>query len=104
VTRLAPPGGAAREPAWEGGFLSPPPHLPFGDPLTQPNAAGLAEPLRRLLRGPAAAAAARRPARRVRASRPATARAFAPSGGAALGGALFVLAAALAALAFARGG
>ncbi|MFT8244770.1 proton-conducting transporter membrane subunit [Roseomonas sp. BN140053] len=42
VTRArggAPP--AARGPAWEGGFMAPPPHLPFGDPATQPGAAGL---------------------------------------------------------------
>ncbi|MES2713556.1 MAG: proton-conducting transporter membrane subunit [Pseudomonadota bacterium] len=39
-------------PAWACGFNAPPPHLPFGDPLTQPSAAGLAQPLRRMLGGP----------------------------------------------------
>ena len=39
-------------PAWACGFIAPPPHLPFGDPLTQPSAAGLAQPLRRMLGTP----------------------------------------------------
>jgi formate hydrogenlyase subunit 3/multisubunit Na+/H+ antiporter MnhD subunit len=39
----------ARGPAWDCGFRAPPPHLPFGDPLTQPSAAGLGQPLRRML-------------------------------------------------------
>jgi len=40
-----------RGPAWDCGFLPPPPDLPFGDPLTQPSAAGAAQPLRRALGG-----------------------------------------------------
>ncbi|MDB5316162.1 MAG: hydrogenase 4 subunit [Rhodospirillales bacterium] len=36
---------------WAGGFLAPPPHFPFGDPATQPSAAGMAQPLRRMLGG-----------------------------------------------------
>jgi formate hydrogenlyase subunit 3/multisubunit Na+/H+ antiporter MnhD subunit len=39
----------ARGPVWDCGFAAPPPHLPFGDPLTQPSAAGLGQPLRRML-------------------------------------------------------
>lgn len=39
----------ARGPAWDCGFAAPPPHLPFGDPVTQPSAAGLGQPLRRML-------------------------------------------------------
>ena len=42
-------GEPARGPAWDCGFAAPPPHLPFGDPLTQPSAAGLGQPLRRML-------------------------------------------------------
>ncbi|PHK95992.1 hydrogenase 4 subunit B [Pseudoroseomonas rhizosphaerae] len=38
-----------RGPAWDGGFQAPPPHLPFGDPATQPSADGFARPLRRML-------------------------------------------------------
>jgi len=44
--------GIAAGPAWACGFMPPPPHLPFGDPLTQPSAAGLAQPLRRMLGTP----------------------------------------------------
>lgn len=105
VLRLAPPGGAAQGPAWDGGFVAPPPHLPFGEPLTQPSAAGFAEPLRRLLGGPVAARRRSRPS--VREMFRSSARGAAgPSrmAGAALGGALSVLAAALAALALAGGG
>jgi formate hydrogenlyase subunit 3/multisubunit Na+/H+ antiporter MnhD subunit len=40
---------SARGPAWDCGFAAPPPHLPFGDPATQPSAAGLGQPLRRML-------------------------------------------------------
>lgn len=39
-------------PVWNCGFIDPPPHLPFGDPLTQPGGAGLAQPLRRMLGEP----------------------------------------------------
>jgi hypothetical protein len=42
-------GEPARGPAWDCGFAAPPPHLPFGDPLTQPSAAGFGQPLRRML-------------------------------------------------------
>ncbi|MDB5412837.1 MAG: hydrogenase 4 subunit [Rubritepida sp.] len=38
-----------REPAWDGGFMPPPPHLPFGDPLSQVSAMGLGQPIRRSL-------------------------------------------------------
>ena len=54
VKRRAPApvrGEPARGPAWDCGFAAPPPHLPFGDPLTQPSAAGLGQPLRRMLGG-----------------------------------------------------
>ncbi|MGG5822486.1 proton-conducting transporter membrane subunit [Falsiroseomonas sp. HW251] len=47
---------SARGPAWDCGFASPPAHLPFGDPLTQPSAAGLGQPLRRMLGQPVLAA------------------------------------------------
>ena len=47
---------SARGPAWDCGFAAPPPHLPFGDPLTQPSAAGLGQPLRRMLGQPVLAA------------------------------------------------
>ena len=39
----------ARGPAWDCGFLPPPAHLPFGDPLSQVSAAGLGQPIRRSL-------------------------------------------------------
>ncbi|GAA0585109.1 hypothetical protein GCM10009416_24370 [Craurococcus roseus] len=105
VLRLAPPGGAGRGPAWEGGFLAPPPHLPFGEPLTQPSAAGLAEPLLGLLGGPAAARRASSSlVRRLRATVTGAPLPSRTTAGAALGGALFLLAAALAALAVAGGG
>lgn len=99
VLRSAPGASVARGPAWDGGFLAPPPHLPFGDPLTQPSAAGLAEPLRRLLRG-GAAGRPRRGAIGVRGAPFAVRR----TSGAALGGGLLVLAAALAALVLAGAG
>jgi hypothetical protein len=99
VARLAPGASVARGPAWDGGFLQPPPHLPFGDPLTQPSAAGSAEPLRRLLRG--SAARAHGGTGGVRGARPAAVRLGRRTAGAALGGGLLVLAAALAALALA---
>jgi hypothetical protein len=54
VKRRAPAslrGEPARGPVWDCGFVAPPPHLPFGDPLTQPSAAGLGQPLRRMLGG-----------------------------------------------------
>ncbi|MBY0339295.1 MAG: hydrogenase 4 subunit B, partial [Acetobacteraceae bacterium] len=47
--RRAAPLPAARGPAWDCGYIAPPPHLPFGDPLTQPTGAGLGQPLRRML-------------------------------------------------------
>ncbi|WP_431282615.1 proton-conducting transporter membrane subunit [Humitalea sp. 24SJ18S-53] len=43
------PAGHAIGPAWGCGFIPPGPELPFGDPLAQPSAAGLAQPLRRML-------------------------------------------------------
>ncbi len=103
VLRLAPGAGVVRGPAWDGGFLAPPPHLPFGDPLTQPSAAGSAEPLRRLLRG---APAVERPRRGPAGFRVAAARFVVPrrATGAALGGGLLALAAALAALVLAGAG
>jgi formate hydrogenlyase subunit 3/multisubunit Na+/H+ antiporter MnhD subunit len=47
---------SARGPAWDCGFAAPPQHLPFGDPVTQPSAAGFGQPLRRMLGQPALAA------------------------------------------------
>ncbi|WP_424811491.1 proton-conducting transporter membrane subunit [Roseococcus sp. YIM B11640] len=38
-----------RGPAWDCGFMPPPAHLPFGDPLTQASADGLGQPVRRAL-------------------------------------------------------
>ena len=106
VLRLAPGAGVVRGPVWDGGFLAPPPHLPFGDPLTQPSAAGLGEPLRRLLRGPVTAPRPRREPVGSPGARFASARVVArrPTTGAALGGGLLVLAAALAALVLAGAG
>ncbi|UPY36597.1 proton-conducting transporter membrane subunit [Sediminicoccus sp. KRV36] len=40
---------ASRGPAWDCGFMPPPPHLPFGDPLSQVSAQGLGQPIRRSL-------------------------------------------------------
>ncbi|MCA3357112.1 MAG: hydrogenase 4 subunit B [Roseomonas sp.] len=45
--RQAP--GIVRGPAWDCGFIAPPHHLPFGNPATQVSAAGMAQPLRRML-------------------------------------------------------
>jgi formate hydrogenlyase subunit 3/multisubunit Na+/H+ antiporter MnhD subunit len=47
--RRASPLPAASAPAWDCGFIAPPPHLPFGDPASQPSAAGFAQPLHRML-------------------------------------------------------
>lgn len=46
----------AHGPAWDGGFMPPPHHLPFGEPLAQVSAPGLAQPIRRSLGGLAIAA------------------------------------------------
>ncbi|MDI3308125.1 MAG: proton-conducting transporter membrane subunit [Acetobacteraceae bacterium] len=54
LVRRRAPLPAARGPVWDGGFMAPPDYLPFGDPLTQPSAAGMAEPLRRMLGEPRA--------------------------------------------------
>ncbi|NKE44773.1 hydrogenase 4 subunit B [Roseomonas frigidaquae] len=51
LVRRRAPAGVARGPAWDGGFMAPPQHLPFGDPVTQPSAAGFGQPLRRMLGG-----------------------------------------------------
>jgi hypothetical protein len=40
-----------RGPAWDCGFIAAPAHLPFGDPTSQPSAAGFGQPLRRMLGG-----------------------------------------------------
>jgi formate hydrogenlyase subunit 3/multisubunit Na+/H+ antiporter MnhD subunit len=47
---------AQHGPVWNCGFIAPPAHLPFGDPLTQPGGAGMAQPLRRMLGEPLLAA------------------------------------------------
>lgn len=47
--RQASPQPPVAVPPWDDGFIAPPPHLPFGDPATQPDAAGLAMPMRPLL-------------------------------------------------------
>ncbi|WP_131829653.1 proton-conducting transporter membrane subunit [Teichococcus deserti] len=49
LLRQISPRATVRGPAWDGGFAAPPPHLPFGEPLTQPSALGFAQPLRRML-------------------------------------------------------
>ncbi|MBR0679384.1 hydrogenase 4 subunit B [Roseomonas eburnea] len=49
LVRRRAPAGVARGPAWDCGFIAAPPHLPFGDPATQPSAAGFGQPLRRML-------------------------------------------------------
>ncbi|MGK7860839.1 proton-conducting transporter transmembrane domain-containing protein [Falsiroseomonas sp. E2-1-a4] len=51
LVRRRAPAGVARGPAWDCGFMAPPQHLPFGDPVTQPSAAGFGQPLRRMLGG-----------------------------------------------------
>lgn len=43
------PRPSQRGSVWDGGFMAPPAILPFGDPTTQPSAAGFAQPLRRML-------------------------------------------------------
>ena len=40
------PRPATRVAPWDDGFIAPPPHLPFGDPATQPGTAALAIPMR----------------------------------------------------------
>ena len=49
AVRRRAPAGVVRGPAWDCGFIAPPAHLPFGDPATQPSAAGFGQPLRRML-------------------------------------------------------
>jgi formate hydrogenlyase subunit 3/multisubunit Na+/H+ antiporter MnhD subunit len=49
LMRHASPLPAAAVPAWDDGFIAPPPHLPFGDPASQPDAGGMAVPMRPLL-------------------------------------------------------
>ncbi|MBU8537098.1 proton-conducting transporter transmembrane domain-containing protein [Falsiroseomonas tokyonensis] len=51
LVRRRAPAGVARAAAWDCGFMAPPQHLPFGDPVTQPSAAGFGQPLRRMLGG-----------------------------------------------------
>ncbi|MFC7692719.1 hypothetical protein ACFQY5_27225 [Paeniroseomonas aquatica] len=50
LVRRRSTGATLRGPVWTG-FIDPPPWLPFGDPLSQPGAAGMAQPLRRMLGG-----------------------------------------------------
>jgi len=45
-------GSAARAPAWDCGYIAPPPHMPFGFPDTQPSGAGFAQPIARMLGAP----------------------------------------------------
>jgi hypothetical protein len=52
VVRRRSPLPMAYGPVWNCGFIDPPAHLPFGDPLTQPTAGGIAQPLRRMLGEP----------------------------------------------------
>jgi formate hydrogenlyase subunit 3/multisubunit Na+/H+ antiporter MnhD subunit len=49
--RFGAPGHVQRGPAWDCGFIAAPAHLPFGDPASQPSAAGFGQPLRRMLGG-----------------------------------------------------
>ncbi|MDO9709208.1 proton-conducting transporter transmembrane domain-containing protein [Paracraurococcus lichenis] len=56
AVRRRSPLPTARGPVWNCGFIDPPPHFPFGDPLTQPTAGGIAQPLRRMLGEPLLAA------------------------------------------------
>lgn len=49
AVRRRAPAGVVRGPAWDCGFIAAPPHLPFGDPASQPSAAGFGQPLRRML-------------------------------------------------------
>ena len=53
AARVVGPRTYVRVPAWNGGGDPPPAHLPFGDPVAQPSAAGLAQPLRHALGFPA---------------------------------------------------
>ena len=50
-SRRVPMHAPMRAPVWDGGFMAPPHHLPFGDPLSQGSAAGLAQPMQRSLGG-----------------------------------------------------
>ncbi len=56
AVRARSPLETRRGPVWNGGFINPPEHFPFGDPLSQPSAGGLAQPLRRMLGAPLLAA------------------------------------------------
>lgn len=49
AVRAKSPLETQRGPVWNCGFIDPPDYLPFGDPLTQPGAGGIAQPLRRML-------------------------------------------------------
>ncbi len=51
VVRRRGASGVVRGPAWDCGFIAAPAHLPFGDPASQPSAAGFGQPLRRMLGG-----------------------------------------------------
>lgn len=46
------PAGLSQGPAWDGGQMAPPAHMVFGDAAMQPSAAGLAQPVGRLLGAP----------------------------------------------------
>ncbi len=46
------PAGLSQGPGWDGGMMAPPAHMVFGDAAMQPSAAGLAQPVGRLLGGP----------------------------------------------------
>jgi hypothetical protein len=48
LVRRRSPAATQRGPVWNCGFIDPP-HGPFGDPLSQPSAGGIAQPLRRML-------------------------------------------------------
>ena len=49
LVRRRSTGATRRGPVWNCGFIDPPPWLPFGDPISQPGAGGMAQPLRRML-------------------------------------------------------
>ncbi len=49
AVRARSPLETRRGPVWNCGFINPPDFLPFGDPLSQPTAGGIAQPLRRML-------------------------------------------------------
>lgn len=76
--RQASPHPPVAVPPWDDGFIAPPPHLPFGDPASQPDAAGFATPMRPLLPRwpglPGAAWMSWRPRWRLRPARRGTAR------------------------------